>query len=594
MSTVTSTPGRLLRLACASDLAAVREVARSVRSFLQREGLQEAELNAWELICAEAGNNAVEHAHGAAIRTPIEFSVELDAAMVVLRVTDHTEGFELAEHSELPELDQEGGRGIFLIRALSDTVQYLRGREENSLVVRRQRASDGVAGTRQETSIEQAMLESTLQTMTEELATSYEILSAIFRFTEELIRSGGEIGFAERWLRELRQITSADWSVLRLIDEARPGVAVARISHPELVLAPLSLDGPEPQASVEKLAVQRRQDVWFDAAEPPSTADPLSRIGASISGLSHPLFVAGELVGVLSIGRYTRTHPFTAGQVNIIHTLSDFLGIQVRNAQFQRATLQTQLLERDYEVASRIQRQLLPKSHPRKGRWATMGFCESAQRVGGDFYDIIEVGAHGLLLAVADVMGKGLPAALFATVFRTLLRARPELARSPGAFVDWLNQNLVTELGELDMFITAQLAYVNLSTRELRVAGAGHPPLLIAGRDQPAEQVFSLGPPLGIASELEFQEERRILPAATRLLLYTDGVSEATDANGTQVGTGPLLEILANSAANNHGAEDTLACFSALQREVAAGRPASDDRTILLLLEEDGLTSEDE
>lgn len=580
-------PGRLVRMACHCDLAAVRQVARGVRSFLQRQGLTEPELDAWELVCVEGGNNAVEHASGLATRQPVEFTVEMDSATVELRITDHTAGFDLPEHSELPDLDAEGGRGIFLIRSLSDSVQYLRGRDENCLIVRRQRVSDGLSKESDETSIEQAMMEATLHTMTEELAASYESLSAIFRFTEELIRSGGDTGFIDRWLRELKQITSADWYVLRLVENGREELPVARISHPDLVLPALPLNEQETAPpSVELSAIHRLQDVWFDAAEPPSAGDPLAAVASSMSGLAHPLFVGGELVGVLSIGRYARTHPFTAGQVNIIHTLSDFLGIQIRNAQFQRATLQAQLLDRDYEVASRIQRQLLPKAHPRNGRWATLGFCESAQRVGGDFYDVIEVGSHGLLLAVADVMGKGLPAALFATVFRTLLRARPELARSPSAFVDWLNQNLVTELGELEMFITAQLAYVNLNTRELRVAGAGHPPLLIAGKELPAQQVFSLGPPLGIASELEFHEERLILPVGARLLLYTDGVTEATDSTGVQVGTEPLLKILNESAQQDLQPDQTLGRFSDLQRTISAGRAAADDRTLLLLSED--------
>jgi serine phosphatase RsbU (regulator of sigma subunit) len=288
------------------------------------------------------------------------------------------------------------------------------------------------------------------------------------------------------------------------------------------------------------------------------------------------------------VGRRKAGHAFTAGQVNIIHTLTDFLGIQIRNAQFQRASLQNQLLERDYEVASRIQRQLLPKQHPRRGRWGILGFCESAQRVGGDFYDILEIGSQGFLLAVADVMGKGLPAALFATVFRTLLHARPELARSPASFVDWLNQNLIAELGELEMFITAQLAYVNLITRELRVAGAGHPPLLLAGKNQPVMQVLSSGPPLGIASDFEFHEERLLLPVGARLLLFTDGVSEATDLDGAQLGMEPLLEVLNTSAVCDHSLESTLSRFRELQRHIQNGRPAADDRTLLLLVEDLG------
>jgi serine phosphatase RsbU (regulator of sigma subunit)/anti-sigma regulatory factor (Ser/Thr protein kinase) len=587
MSNVTITPGHLLRLSCQCDLGAVRDVARAVREFLERQGLPQGELDAWELICAEAGNNAVEHASRAASQLPIEFTIELDSTAVQLRVVDHTAGFDLPDENVLPDPSSEGGRGLYLMRALSDSIVYLRGRKENCLLVRRERVAEALGmPTEGPVSLEVASLQSTLNTMTEELAASYESLSAIFRFAEDLNRSGGDTGFIERWLQELKGITGADWFILRLVEENTRRLSVAQTSHPELKLAPIEMpDFRGARAPVELQALRCSEDVWFDANTPPPLEDPLFEISSSPCGLAHPLYVGGEAVGVLAMGRHGCGHPFTAGQVNIIHTLADFLGIQVRNAQFQKASLQSKLTEREYEVAARIQKELLPKTHPRRGEWATLGFCESAQRVGGDFYDVLEVGSQGLLLAVADVMGKGLPAALFATVFRTLLRARPDLARSPGMFVDWLNENLVEELGELDMFITAQLAYVNFATRELRVAGAGHPPLLLAGRDFPGERISSGGPPLGIALNHEFEEERRILPPGARLLLYTDGVSEATDATGAQLGMEPLMRVLNASARDGAPIRRTLEEFNALHLPGAAGH-TRDDRTLLLLAEE--------
>lgn len=589
MSAITSIPGSSLRLAGQCDLAAVREVSRQIRSFLENQGLSPSEIQSWELVCAEAGNNAVEHAPLSAHDQPIEFAVEVTPTMVELRVTDHTAGFSLPDQVELPDPLSEGGRGLFLIRSLTTTVEYLRGRGANCLIARRDRAIDGPNTEPPASTMRQAMLEATLHTMTEEMAASYEILSAIFRFTEELSRRGIDTEFLARWLRELKQITGADWYVMRLLNDTDGWLSVAHTSHPELNLPPLQLPSlhGDPPGSAELRAIHDRQDVWFDAITPLSPEDPLAGLGSPLAGLVHPLYVAGERVGVLAAGRYARSHAFTAAQVNIIHTLSDFFGIQIRNAQFHTARLQARLVERDYELAARIQRQLLPKQHFRNGPWGTLGVCESSQRVGGDFYDIFEVGSRGLFLAVADVMGKGLPAALVATVFRTLLRARPELAFSPGAFIEWLNHNLVTELGDLDMFITAQLAYVNLQTRELRVAGAGHPPLLVAGRDRDSLEVLSSGPPLGIASALEFQEERRILPPNARLLLYTDGVSEARGPDGNPIGTRTLLDILTSSAEQGQGLEETLRRFTALQGPVEAGSSTTDDRTLLLLLEED-------
>lgn len=586
MSLVTLCPGRILRLTCPCDLAAVRDVAREIRGHLEREGLTAFEVNGWELICTEAGNNAVEYATGPAAALPVEFTLETTSTAVELRIIDHTQGFELPDQSVLPDPFDEGGRGLYLMRTLSDSIKYLRGADENCLVIRKQRSSEGIGEPSGDLATEHANLQSTLHTMTEEIATSYEILSAIFRFTEELNHTGvGDTGFIERWLAELTQISGADWHVLRLVTPGTRTLDVSHTSHPSAPLDPIPLDTLSTLCSVEVNAITGHQDVWFDAQEPPSPKDPLRCLGPDLAGFSHPLIVAGELVGVLTVGRHARTHSFNAGQVNIIHTLTDFLAIQIRNAQFQAEKLRAQLIERDYEVAARIQRQLLPKIHPCRDRWTTLGLCESAQSVGGDFYDIIQVSTKGLLLAVADVMGKGLPAALFATVFRTLLHAKPDLQRNPSAFVEWLNQNLVAELGGLEMMITAQLAYVNFETRELRVAGAGHPPLIIAAPDGTFQEVFSSGPPLGVDDAQAFDEDRRILPEGARVLLYTDGITEATDTHGAPLGTGPVIDILIQSARLNLSPEETLARFAALPRGSVHTRPA-DDRTLLLLSED--------
>src|SRR5690606_26545116 len=314
-------------------------------------------------------------------------TVQVEPGAIELRVVDHTPGFDLPSTNELPDPTAEGGRGLFLMRSLTDSIKYLRGRDENCLILRKRRVPPPREPSA-DVSMEQAMLEATLHTMTEELAASYESLSAIFRFTEDLNRTGGDTHFIERWMGELRQITGADWFILRLLDPRRTQLVVAQSFDPKLTLPPLPLEG-NAVPSVELTAVKGRQDVWFDASDPVDPADPLARIAPVLSGLAHPLYVAGELAGVLAVGRFAPTNSFTAGQVNIIHTLADFLGIQIRNAEFQSATLQAQLIERDYEVASRIQRELLPKRHPKNGRWSTLGYCESAQLVGGDFYDIL-------------------------------------------------------------------------------------------------------------------------------------------------------------------------------------------------------------
>jgi anti-sigma regulatory factor (Ser/Thr protein kinase) len=361
VSTLTSTVGRSLRLTSPCDLAAVREAGRMVRAFLEQQSLSQPELDAWELVLAEAGNNAVEHTTPDAMAKPIEFAVEVSVTQVEVRVTDHTPGFDLPDNPQLPDAFSESGRGLFLIRELTDKVRYLRARSGNCLLMQRARAA---AGKNEEVnSVAAAEIESTLQLMTEELAASYESLAAIFRFTAEMNRASVGRDFAERWLRELLSITGADWFALRLLSRDQKRLELDIASRPDLALDPLPLNSKGATAGDvgEVAAVNGRQDVWFDAQSPLREADPLSKFGSSLSGVIHPIFVNGDLVGVLGVGRYAREQTFNAGQVNIIHTFADFLGIQIRNNRIQESYLESRLLRRELEIAATIQKSLLPE-----------------------------------------------------------------------------------------------------------------------------------------------------------------------------------------------------------------------------------------
>lgn len=128
-----------LRLEFACDFSAVREAALFVRNWLASHQLSEAELGVWELALVEAGNNAVEHAAAEARKIPVAFELALGETEVEARIMDHTPGFALPEPMALPALDSEGGRGLFLIKSLTDHMAYLRGQEENQMILRKRR-----------------------------------------------------------------------------------------------------------------------------------------------------------------------------------------------------------------------------------------------------------------------------------------------------------------------------------------------------------------------------------------------------------------------------------------------------------------------
>jgi serine phosphatase RsbU (regulator of sigma subunit) len=269
-----------------------------------------------------------------------------------------------------------------------------------------------------------------------------------------------------------------------------------------------------------------------------------------------------------------------------VHTFADFLAIQIVNTRFQEERVDNLLMARDLQIAKNIQRSLLVKTLPQLPGIGLAGYCESARQVGGDFYDVVKVSDHSLLLVIADVMGKGIPAAMFAVILRSLLRALPELTRQPSELLSRVNRLLFDELSDVDMFITAQLAYVDASERRLIAASAGHCPLLLAVPGDAAVRTLSPeGMPLGILPDTPFTDETAELPNNCRVLLYTDGLTEARNAPGELFGQERLMDWLKQTTTRHRWAESLKDELAAELIRFQANTSLKDDQTFLIMAE---------
>jgi serine phosphatase RsbU (regulator of sigma subunit) len=270
----------------------------------------------------------------------------------------------------------------------------------------------------------------------------------------------------------------------------------------------------------------------------------------------------------------------------VVHTLADFLAIQIVNARFQEEQVNSLLVARDLQIAKNIQRSLLVKSLPQLPGFGLAGYCESARQVGGDFYDVVRLSDHSLLLIIADVMGKGIPAAMFAAILRSLLRALPELTNQPSELLSRVNRLLFDELSEVDMFITAQLVYVDAKERRLVTASAGHCPLLLAVANENVVKTLSPeGMPLGILPNTTFTDETASLPANCRVLLYTDGLTEAQNQRGELFGQDRLMEWLRKTTTLRRSAEELKEELAAELLRFQLNTSLKDDQTFLIMAE---------
>ena len=569
------------------ELGAVRHAARRVRTFMETNGANTEEAGAWELIASEAGNNAVLYASAEKQALPVTFFVSALPEHFELRVTDHTQGFDWPASRDLPDDASECGRGIFLINALTDERRYVRSETHNCLWMSRQRTNPHSLPPGANSIAE---LEAMLESMAEELAGTYESLRAIFRFSSDMPEGDHEEQFANKWLGELLRILEADWFVFRI---RQPG----RFSYKTLACSSLPLgvlDATEDRnnsqnPNVELRSLMSRRQISFKASEL-QAGDPLLQLcGTQGSGLCSPVQLGTKPTGILSVGFNQVERVMSAGQQNIAQTFATFLAIQLRNAQAQRDKVQTKLVSRDLQIASTIQKSLLPRHLPGGHGYEMAAYWQSAREVGGDLYDAFSVGDRGLLMIIADVMGKGVPAAMIAAMLHSVVRSRPELARQPGALLSFLHHSLHSDLSNVGMFITAQLAYCDYRKRRLTLATAGHHPALLAAPSLLSTmRINSEGPLLGVFPDAEFEEISVPLPEGARVLLYTDGLPELRNRKGQTFGEPLLGQSLLRLTRERLPALELRQQLAWMIEDFQNGMPQTDDVTFILLADQLG------
>jgi sigma-B regulation protein RsbU (phosphoserine phosphatase) len=203
-----------------------------------------------------------------------------------------------------------------------------------------------------------------------------------------------------------------------------------------------------------------------------------------------------------------------------------------------------------------------------------------AREIGGDFYDFFAVGDHRLAFTVADVSGKGIPAALFMAVSRTVLRSG-ERGDHMATNMQSANRLLSAENTAM-MFVTAFHGVLDLKTGALRYCNAGHNPPYLLRRSGKTEQLKATGIPFGIDGDLPYRVGETVLQPGDALFVYSDGISEAFNVAGEEFGTARLEAALAERGGN--GAAALVGAVLAATAAFAVGAEQSDDITALALV----------
>jgi len=349
---------------------------------------------------------------------------------------------------------------------------------------------------------------------------------------------------------------------------------------------------PVGEGIVGRVAATGRGELVADAPRDPRIVkhdDPALLVRSVIAA---PIMVRGQLIGVLCVCNAADGLPFTETDYSLVAALAEQAGLAVHNADFVALQVEQQLHDLDLSLAADVQSMLLPRDLPAISGLELDARYLAAQKVGGDFYDVIRLDAQRIGLAIADVSGKGISASLLMAICRTQLRAVAARHTSPARVVSEINRELSADL-RAGMFVTMIYAVIDLGRNEVTFARAGHELPLFArrtGTGVACEYVGAEGMPIGLVDADSFEaiivERTTAFEPGTTLLLYTDGLTETPNAEEKEFGSARLADTV--HAHHDRGVvELNDAIFSAVER-FGSGR-LRDDFTLLTVRRVAGL-----
>jgi sigma-B regulation protein RsbU (phosphoserine phosphatase) len=287
----------------------------------------------------------------------------------------------------------------------------------------------------------------------------------------------------------------------------------------------------------------------------------------------------GNAQGVIQIDTLNQTARFRGEDLEVLGGVTAPAGLAVENAQLHEDQLKQQVLQRDLQMARRVQLGFLPSAPPEVPGYHFFDYYDAAYEVGGDYHDYIELPDGRLAIIVADVSGKGISAALLTAKLSAEMRFCLATESTPAAAVTKLN-NVFSQGGWEDRFITMILMVLNPPSGEVTLVNAGHMPPLARLGNQPVEMPGSenAGLPIGVTEDFDYDSYQLRLEPGDSLAAFTDGFSEAMNANEDLYGLEQLEARFADPVSSlsdlgRHILED-------VKRHVA-GHPQSDDMCLV-------------
>ena len=304
-----------------------------------------------------------------------------------------------------------------------------------------------------------------------------------------------------------------------------------------------------------------------------------------------PLIVQGTKKGILVIGKKMSNENFSEENLQFIEVLGNTAMSALENERLFAQELEKKQLEKELQLALDIQRNLLPDWNPKVENFDIVGCSYPSKYVGGDYFDFIPVSSKELLIAIADVSGKGMPAALLMANVQAALKVLAPLHFSLKELVERLN-SIVYQNTSPDKFVTFFCGILNTKSGNFHYLNAGHNPPILLRKNGRVEHLVEGGIILGISdSTFPYTEGDVSINDGDLLLLYTDGVSEALNVEKEEYGEENLIQTL--KAVKDLSSQDILNKISNELKFFSAGTSQYDDITMISIKRSQNLKSND-
>lgn len=422
--------------------------------------------------------------------------------------------------------------------------------------------------------------------------------------TQDLLSS---LGFALRSFNNLNQFLELIPLVASRVTDAEGGALVLFGHNGQIRLQRLHCQEGQSCVDVRQAieTVTRQNDPPIKT--PAELDDRVSNyIGGDIRMLGTPISIHNQERGRLYVFSHDPQYAWTEARRKLVQLVADQTAVAIVNDELAAELRQKQRLDRELEIGAEIQLRLLPSQCPQIDGIQLAARCQTANRVGGDYYDFIPT-SHNLVrsrslenspsegieasqsgrwgIAIGDVMGKGVPAGLIMTLTRGMLRSEALNQHSPARILKHLNRAMYADLENSHRFVTLFYSEYDPQSHRLSYSNAAHnPPLLWKAKRDEILRLDTWGMLVGLDAETEYEEDSVVLEAGDTILYYTDGFTEAANPKGDRFDEENLVRAFENVCRRQAKPEEILNyMFDSVSSFIGPHKSNDDDMTLVVL-----------